>query len=107
MPFRGSLKACIESGIERLRLGQSDYIVITTKHNHKYYTLYHPSEYDAKLLGHPHLQERIVITASGGELASIIGTAQMQLNLGDQTNVSTDSLESRKQPRNHDDETVH
>jgi len=105
MAFRGSLKACIESGIERLRLGQAEFIIVTHKSGHKYYTLYHPSEYDAKLLNHPTLQERLVITASGGELASIIGTAQMSLNLGVPPNVNTDSLESREQSGHHDDET--
>lgn len=104
MPLRGSLKACTEAAIERLRLGQSEYVVITHKHGHKYYTLYHPTEYDAKLINHPTLQERIVFTGSGGELASIIGTAQMKLNLGDPPHANADSLESRQQPGNHDDE---
>jgi hypothetical protein len=81
MSFRGSLKACVERGIERLSLGQSNYIVITRADGHKYYTLYHPSEYESKLINHPTNRERIVITATGGELASIIGTAQMKLSL--------------------------
>ena len=99
MPFRGSLKACVEAGINRLRLGQTELVIITHRERAKYYTLYHPSELDAKLIAHPTMEERIVITATGGELASIIGTAQMQLDIQEPPNADNDPLERREQPR--------
>jgi hypothetical protein len=79
MAFRGSLKQCVEQGIDRLKAGRADVIIITNNRGAKYYTLYYPSELDAKLINHPTMNERIVMTVSGGELASIIGTAQMSL----------------------------
>lgn len=83
MAFRGSLKQCVEQGIDRLRAGRADVIIITNREGAKYYTLYYPSELDAKLLNHPTMKERVVITATGGEMASIIGTAQMSLGLAE------------------------
>lgn len=81
MAFRGSLKQCVEAGIDRLRTGYSDIIIITHRSGGKYYTLYHTAELEAKLINKPFTEERIVLTVTGGELASIIGTAQMKLEL--------------------------
>jgi hypothetical protein len=79
MPFRGSLRKCVEQGIDRLQAGRCDVIIITNNRGAKYYTLYYTSELDAKLIAHPTMKERVVLTVTGGELASIIGTAQMSL----------------------------
>jgi hypothetical protein len=81
MPHRGSLKSCVEHAIERLRLGQCWFAIITATASGKYYTLYHPSEYESRLLNKPHDKDHIVLCCTAGELASIIGTAQMKLNL--------------------------
>jgi hypothetical protein len=81
MPHRGSLKSCVEHAIERLKLGQSHYVIITANAAGKYYTLFHPSEYESRLLNKPDNQDHIVLCCTGGELASMIGTAQMKLDL--------------------------
>jgi hypothetical protein len=83
MPHRGSLKSCVEHAIARLKLGQCPYAIITANAAGKYYTLYHPSEYESRLLNKHHDEDHIVLCCTGGELASMIGTAQMTLNLPD------------------------
>lgn len=81
MPTRGSLKRCVEAAIERLHLGQCPYAIITANAAGKYYTLYHPSEYEARRLNKTIDPDHLVLCCTGGELASIIGTAQMKLDL--------------------------
>jgi len=81
MPHRGSLKSCVEHAIERLRRQQCPYTIITANAAGKYYTLYHPSEYESRLLNKTTDRDHIVLCCTGGELASIIGTAQMKLEL--------------------------
>lgn len=81
MAYRGSLKQCVEQAIDRLKSGRADIVIITNNAGAKYYTLYYTSELEAKILNHPTMKERVVMTVTGGELASIIGTAQMKLSL--------------------------
>ena len=81
MPFRSSLKGCVEAAIGRFRHGHSTFIIITLAAGGKYYTLFHQSEYEARLINKPFATDRIVLACTPGELASIIGTAQMNLAL--------------------------
>lgn len=101
MPFRGSLCRCVESAIGRLRRVECDFVVITANHNGKYYTLYHPSEYEARLINKPLSKDHLVLRCTGGELATMIGTAQMNLNLEEKTDDATIHMDIGQQPGTH------
>jgi len=82
MALRGSLRKCVESAIDRWKRGHRGALLITCNDAGKYYTLLTPAEYEVALKRIQSTDQRLVLNVSGGELSSIIGTAQMRLNLG-------------------------
>jgi hypothetical protein len=82
MALRGSLKSCVEAAIGRYRRGHNGPLMITCNDAGKYYTLLTPAEYEAGLDRIQRTHQRLVLNTTGGELSSIIGTAQMKLGLG-------------------------
>lgn len=124
MPMRASLQKCVQYAIGRFASGAAPFAIITQNNKAKYYTLYHPSEFDARLTNHPSTNEHVVLACTAGQLASIIGTGQMQLKLDldaltpansqpsdpqqipllteDDIHATTNHLEIRQQPGNHD-----
>jgi hypothetical protein len=108
----------------RFTSGAANFVIITQNTAAKYYTLYHPVEFDARLINKPTTNERVVLACTAGQLASIIGTGQSQLDFFNDAlsarqpqpddpnqiplltiedfNVITNDLEIREQPGHHD-----
>ena len=105
MPFRGSLCKCVEAAIGRFKRGEGPYLTITHHGAAKYYTLYYEAELEAKAINRPNRTERIVMSCTGGELASIIGTAQMKLGLTELPNADSKAVSLRPQSGHYDPES--
>lgn len=90
MPIRASLQKCVIHAMARFITGATDFAIITQNTAAKYYTLYHPSEFDARLINKPTTNERVVLACTAGQLSSIIGTGQTQLDM------FNDALSSRQ-----------
>lgn len=105
MAYRGSLAKCVAVAFDRLKRGECDLAIITHRQRAKYYTLYHPSELDAKLLNHPTTEERVVLSATGGELASIFDNVQLCLQMEEYDRAHPETVELGKQLGADDTET--
>jgi hypothetical protein len=81
MPSRGSLKKCIQLAVASFREGYADTVVITGNRAAKYYSFWFRAEFDGKCACTPTFRPRIVLCCTGGELASIIATTQLELGL--------------------------
>jgi len=56
--------------------------LITCNDAGKYYTLLTPAEYEVALDRIQQTKQRLCLNVTGGELSTMIGTAQMSLGLG-------------------------
>ena len=82
MAYRGSLRKCVEAAVHRFKTGHRDTLLITCNEAGKYYTLLTPAEYEVALKRIQDTKQRLCLNITGGELATMIGTAQMALKLG-------------------------
>ncbi len=82
MAYRGSLRKCVEAAVHKFKTGHQGPLLITCNVAGKYYTLLTPAEYEVALERIQDTGQRLCLNVTGGELATMIGTAQMALNLG-------------------------